>query len=95
MTDENEQKHPGYIRLQIDMSYDARSQGCFVKAPGNWAEMDADEQRSYLDMRAEEYLSEQVESHATYYATADDAAEENTGGWGLSFDPDDVEGNEE
>lgn len=90
MSDPDEQ-HPGYVRLQIDMQYDARSQGYFIKAPADFPTMDEASRRAWLDERAEEYLSEQVEVHGAYYATAEEAAEENTGGWGLSFDANRVE----
>lgn len=83
--------HPGYIRLQIDMNYDARSHGYFMKAPAEWASWTPDEQQEYLDDRAQQYLDEQIEAHGTYYATADEARDDNNGGWGLAFDEDDVE----
>jgi hypothetical protein len=90
MTNIDEQ-HPGYVRLQIDMEYDARSQGYFIKAPENFPTMDEASRQAWLDRRAQEYLDEQVEAHGTYYATAEEAAEDNQGGWSLAFDPDDVE----
>ncbi len=88
---DNDEQHPGYVRLQIDMQYDARSHGYFIKAPAEFPNMDAASRQEWLDERAAEYLSEQIEAHGTYYATAEEAAEENTGGWGLAFDPEDVE----
>ena len=85
--------HPGYIRLQIDMQYDARSQGKFVKAPDNWADMDEVARLTFLEDEAERYRDEEIEFHGTWFATADDArrAAAEAGGWGVDFDEDDVE----
>lgn len=96
MSGTTDETHPGYIRLQIDMNYDARSQGYFIKAPSDWATWDEETRQAYLNERADEYLNEQIDAHGTYYATAKEAAEDNQGGWSLSFDPDNVdEENEE
>ena len=87
---EEAEPHPGYIRLQIDMQYDARSQGFFVKAPDDWASKTDAQRQRFLDEEAQTYLAEQVEAHGTYYATAEEAQAENGGGWALAFDESDV-----
>jgi hypothetical protein len=81
----------GYIRVQIDMQYDARSQGFFAKAPANWADMEAAEREQFLDNAAQQFLDEQIECHATFYATADEASAANPRGWGPQFNEHDVE----
>lgn len=84
-------ENPGFIRIQIDLSYDARPHGYFAKAPDGWAAMTPEQQQKFLNDAAQQYLEEQVDCHGTYYATADDAHAENNGSWSLWFSEDNVE----
>jgi hypothetical protein len=81
----------GYILVQIDMNYDARSHGFFAHAPEDWADMSAQDRQAFLDEAARNYLNEQIECTARYYATEDEACEVNADGWGPQFSPGDVE----
>lgn len=84
--EDTDDQDPGFIRIQLDMLYDARPQGFFAKAPKGWASMTPERRQRFLDNAAQEYLDEQINCHGTYYATA-----ENDGGWSLAFSADDVE----
>jgi hypothetical protein len=90
-TDDTAPAHPGYIRLQIDMSFDARSHGYFAKAPDEWVDWTPQQREQFLNDAAQEYLDEQIQAHATFYATAEEASSANQSSWGVSFDEDYVE----
>lgn len=81
----------GYILVQIDMGYDAQSHGFFAHAPAGWAEMSAEQRERFLDEAAQDYLNEQIDCSAAYFATAEEAREVNSDGWGPRFSPEDVE----
>ncbi len=87
----SDDENTGYILVQIDMEYGALSQGFFTRAPAHWTDMSEEAREAFLENAAADYLTEQVSSPATYFATAKEAREVNSSGWGPQFHEDDVE----